>query len=357
MKFSVAPVVRASVAPENTAHLPKFTNAIQRLEKVDPCLQVIIKKNEFIIAGAGEFHLEVAIKALVAMVGPDVPLKISPPIVEFNETVTAKSSIVCLAKSSNGHNRLYFTAEPLSPKLCNAIEQNLLEQKDQKLRAKQLAEEYGWERNEAAKVWCWNGTNVLVDMSFGISNLQDIFGHVKSAFTDVCAEGILCGEPLRGVRFNLHDAKIHSDPAHRGPGQVIPAATQVFKAAMLAAKPVLVEPFFLAEIETDNKTVSAVYSTVNGSRGKVIDQTPKEGTPLTVIRGHLPVERSFGFDKTLRASTSGHGFLQLMFSHWQVMPGDPLEPKSLGNTIVHQVRKRKFLKEELPKLEEYNDKL
>jgi len=159
------------------------------------------------------------------------------------------------------------------------------------------------------------------------------------------------------VRFNLHDAKIHSDNAHRGPGQIIPAATQVFKAAMLAAKPVLVEPFFMAEIETDNKSISAVYSTVNNSRGKVIEQTPKEGTPLTVIRGHLPVERSFGFDKILRESTAGHGFLQLMFSHWQVMPGDPFEPKSIVNTIVHQVRKRKGLKEELPKLEEYNEKL
>jgi len=357
MRFSVSPVVRTSVSPEKSSDLNKFTAALQRLEKVDPCLLVITKKKEFIVAGAGEFHVEVAIGELKAMLGPDVPVKISPPIVEYNETVTVKSPIVCLAKSPNGHNRLFVTAEPISEKLCNAVEKSLLEEKDQKLRAKQLAEQYGWDRTDAGKVWFWKGTNAMVDMSFGISNLQEIMPHVKSAFEDICSEGILCGEPLRGVRFNLHDAKLHTDAIHRGPGQIIPASQQVFRAALLASKPALVEPYFLAEIETSNKTVSAVYTTVTGSRGKVIDQTPKEGTPLTVMKAHLPVEKSFGFDRKLREDTSGAGFLQLMFSHWQLMPGDPYEGKSLANTMVLTVRKRKELKEELPRLEEYNEKL
>lgn len=357
MKFSVAPVVRTSIAPVSNSQLSKFTAALQRLEKVDPCLQVITKKDEFIIAGAGEFHIEVALNELRAILGDDVPIKTSPPIVEYNETVTAKSSVVCLAKSPNGHNRLFFTAEPLSEKLCKAIEQKTLEEKDQKVRAKQLCDEFDWDKNDAAKVWCWKGTNVVVDMSFGVSYLLEILPHVKSAFESICDEGVLCGEPLRGVRFNLHDAKLHADTIHRGPGQIIPAATQVFKAAMLAAKPAVVEPFFLAEIETDNKTVSAVYSTVNGSRGKVVEQIPKEGTPLTVVKAHLPVEKSFGFDKLLRANTSGHGFLQLMFSHWQNMPGDPTVSKTPANDTVMQVRKRKLMKEEIPKLEEFNDKL
>jgi elongation factor 2 len=81
MKFSVAPVVRRAVNPKNTAQLKKFTDALKRLEKSDPCLQVISQNNEFIIAGAGELHIEVALGELRDMAGEDVPFTVSPPVV------------------------------------------------------------------------------------------------------------------------------------------------------------------------------------------------------------------------------------------------------------------------------------
>jgi len=250
------------------------------------------------------------------------------------------------------------TAEPISEELCKAIEKNLLEEKDPKIRAKQLSEQFGWDKNETSKIWFWKGTNVIVDMSSGVSFLHEIKDHVKSAFEEVVYEGILCGEPLRGVRFNLHDAKLHADVVHRGPGQIIPASKKVFWASFLAAKPVLVEPYFLAEIETENKTISKVYTTVTSRRGTVQEQIPKTGTPLTAIKARLPVERSFGFDALLREATGGYGFLQLlMFSHWEKVPGDPYQPGSIPFVIVKDVRKRKEQKEELPTWDQYNDKL
>jgi len=357
MKFSVAPVVRRSVAPLNTANLVKFTETLKRLEHVDPCLQVIMKNKEFIIAGAGEFHIEVAIGELRKMLGDEIPFKVNPPTVEYCETVTSQSSVVCLAKSPNNLNRLFVTAEPISEELCIAIEKNLLEVKDPKIRAKQLSEQFGWDKNEVSKIWFWKGSNVIVNMSTGISFLNEIKDHVKGAFEEVVSEGILCAEPLRGVRFNLHDAKLHSDSVHRGPGQIIPAAKKVFWASFLAAKPALVEPYFMAEIETENKTISKVYTVVTSRRGSVQEQIPKNGTPLSVIKAHLPVERSFGFDALLREATAGYGFLQLMFSHWEKVTGDPFQPATIPFVIVKDVRKRKELKEELPTWDQYNDKL
>jgi len=341
----------------NTANLVKFTETLKRLEHVDPCLQVIMKNKEFIIAGAGEFHIEVAIGELRKMLGDEIPFKVNPPTVEYCETVTSQSSVVCLAKSPNNLNRLFVTAEPISEELCIAIEKNLLEVKDPKIRAKQLSEQFGWDKNEVSKIWFWKGSNVIVNMSTGISFLNEIKDHVKGAFEEVVSEGILCAEPLRGVRFNLHDAKLHSDSVHRGPGQIIPAAKKVFWASFLAAKPALVEPYFMAEIETENKTISKVYTVVTSRRGSVQEQIPKNGTPLSVIKAHLPVERSFGFDALLREATAGYGFLQLMFSHWEKVTGDPFQPATIPFVIVKDVRKRKELKEELPTWDQYNDKL
>jgi translation elongation factor EF-G len=44
------------------------------------------------------------------------------------------------------------------------------------------------------------------------------------------------------VQFEVRDAKIIPDAAHRGAGQIIPAAKKAMKAAVAAAGPCLLEP-------------------------------------------------------------------------------------------------------------------
>ena len=46
-----------------------------------------------------------------------------------------------------------------------------------------------------------------------------------------------------------------------------------------------------------------------------------------------------------------------MFSHWEIIPGNPLDATSKVGQIVRAVRKRKGLKDEIPDLSEYLDKL
>jgi len=57
----------------------------------------------------------------------------------------------------------------------------------------------------------------------------------KAAFEWATTEGVLCGESLRGVRFNIEDVKIISDPAHRGGSQIIPTARRAYYASHLTA--------------------------------------------------------------------------------------------------------------------------
>jgi len=232
-----------------------------------------------------------------------------------------------------------------------------IEEKDPKIRAKQLSDEYEWKKEDTLKIWFFEGNNVVVDMSQGVQYLHEIKDHVSSAFIDVCKESVLCGEPLRGVRFNLHDATLHADAIHRGGGQIIPTARRVFYASILCAKPSLIEPFYLAEIQTEQEVIGKIYSCVSMRRGTVLEEIPKPGTPLYIVKAHLPVLESFGFDAALREATSGRGFPQLIFSHWAVMEGDPFKADSLPNTTVMTVRKRKQMKNEIPTVEDYNDKL
>jgi len=47
----------------------------------------------------------------------------------------------------------------------------------------------------------------------------------------------------------------------------------------------------------------------------------------------------------------------MIFSHWQVITGDPFDEGSMSNKIVMDVRKRKGLKMVLPVFGDYYDKL
>jgi len=59
----------------------------------------------------------------------------------------------------------------------------------------------------------------------------------------------------------------------------------------------------------------------------------------------------------LRSLTAGQAFPQCVFHHWALVGGDPYESGSKCAEIVNIIRKRKGLKEGIPALDNYMDKL
>jgi len=96
---------------------------------------------------------------------------------------------------------------------------------------------------------------------------------------------------------------------------------------------------------------------MNQRRGQIVQEEQRLGTPLYKVTAYLPVLESFGFTEKLRAETGGQAFPQCVFDHWEVMNDDPLYPGSKANTLVKDIRKRKNLKEDVPELDQYLDKL
>lgn len=70
----------------------------------------------------------------------------------------------------------------------------------------------------------------------------------------------------------------------------------------------------------------------------------------------MPVSESFGFTGLLRGNTQGKAFPQCVFDHWDMIKGLPLVDQK-AQELVLGIRKRKGLKEEMPLLENYMDKL
>jgi elongation factor 2 len=367
MKYSVSPVVRVAVEPKNPSDLPKLVEGLKRLSKSDPLVQCLTEESgEHIIAGAGELHLEICLKDLQEDFMNGAEIRVSQPIVTYRETIEGitnpESDGVCLSKSPNKHNRLYCYAEPLSEELCSAIDTGKVTPRDDpKTRARELKNTYHMDEDGVKKIWSFgpdtNGPNLLMDKTKGIQYVGEIKDSCTSGFQWATKEGALCGESLRGIAFNIIDVTLHADSIHRGGGQIIPTARRCFYGAQLLAKPKLLEPVYLVEIQCPEQVVGSIYSVLNRKRGHVFEETQRQGTPIFNLKAYLPVQESFGFTADLRAATSGQAFPQCVFDHWQMVQGDPLDINDKCNEIVKNIRKRKGMKEEIPGVENYYDKL
>merc|ERR1712027_260820 len=143
----------------------------------------------------------------------------------------------------------------------------------------------------------------------------------------------------------------------RGGGQIIPTARRVLYASALTAAPRLMEPVYLVEIQCPENAVGGIYGVLNRRRGHVFEESQVAGTPMFHVKAYLLVNESFGFTADLRSNTGGQAFPQCVFDHWQVMQGDPMEESSKPFAVVKDCKKRKGLKEGLPDLSSYLDKL
>ncbi|KAJ7689611.1 P-loop containing nucleoside triphosphate hydrolase protein [Mycena rosella] len=366
MRFSVAAVVQVAVEVKNPADLPKLVEGLKRLSKSDPCVQTWISETgEHIVAGAGELHIEICMKDLEED-HACVPLKVSRPVVPYRETVTAESSIVALAKSQNKHNRLYLKAMPLGDELTLAIEDGRIDpRQDFKIRARALADEYGWDVTDARKIWAFGpdgtGANLFVDGTKGVTYIQEIKDSCIAGLEWATKEGVCAEEIVRGVRFNLIDAVLHGDAIHRGGGQVIPAVRRVINAACLLAEPALMEPIYLVEIQCPEASVGDVYSCLNKRRAQILSDRDSEerrpGTSMFTIKAYVPVSESFGLTDHLRAATHGQVFPQSVFDHWEVLPASPLEKGGKMEELITKIRVRKGLNPVIPALDQYLDRL
>ena len=362
MKFSVSPVVQVAVECKNASDLPKLVEGLKRLSKSDPCVKTMVGDNgEIIVAGAGELHLEICLQDLEND-HAGVPLRKSDPVVGYRETVTAESSMIALSKSQNKHNRLYVKSEPLADELTRDIEEGRVAPRDDpKLRARYLADTYGWDVTDARRIWCFGpdttGPNIFLDASKGVQYMNEIKDSVVAAFQWASKEGGVADEPMRGIRFNILDCTLHADAIHRGGGQIIPTARRVCYAAQLLSKPTLQEPVFLVEIACPDSAQGGVYSCLNVRRGHVFSAEQRPGTPMYTMKAYLPVSESFGFNADLRAATGGQAFPQAVFDHWESLNGDCTDKDSKVAELARKIRTRKGLKPDVPPLDYYYDKL
>merc|ERR1712072_131669 len=179
MKYSVSPVVKVAVKPKDGKDLPKLVEGLKKLSKSDPLVVCTTEESgEHVIAGCGELHVEICLKDLRDEYA-QCDFIMSDPVVSYRETVGGESTIQCLSKSPNKHNRIYIKADKMTEELCKAIEDGTVGPKaDPKERMKMYRDKFDFDENAARKIWAWGpeteGANIIVDVTQGVQYVAEI---------------------------------------------------------------------------------------------------------------------------------------------------------------------------------------
>eukprot|EP01084_Bolivina_argentea_P250974 420731_1 len=367
-----AAVIRVAVEPTSAGDLPQLIQGLKCLLKSDPLVKCSTSKSgQHIIAGSNELHLEYCLNDLRSQYMKNIHIRVSEAVVSYKETICSSTGCnekypkICVAKSPNKHNRIYMYAEPLEETFIDAIEKNeinLTYSTDIKQFSKILNTKYGWNVGEARKIWSFGcppdcKANVVVDMTKGVQFVNEKKDHVVGAFMQVTSGGVLCDEPMRGIRFNISDIKSNADAIHRGAGQIMPCAKKAFYACQIASSPRLLEPVYLIDIIAPESVHSGIFKTLNIKRGEIEKIEDRIGTSLTQIQGYLPVIESFGFNELLKQNTKGEACANMKFSHWKIISSDPFTENSNAYNVLMDTRKRKGLKLKLPVFNDYYDRV
>ncbi len=337
LTYLFEPVVTKSIEATKPADLPRLVEVLRQVSKEDPSIKIEINEEtgENLMSGMGALHLEIIENRIKTEKGLDV--KCSPPIVVYRETVEKRSPEV-EGKTPNKHNKFYVTVEPLPDNIYESIKSGELS--EGKIRAKDIAtiaklQQLGLDTKES-KAWreIYHSC-VFVDNTRGIVHIGEILEMLLEGFEQVMKGGGLAREPCMRIIVRLHDAKLHEDAIHRGPGQVLPAVRDGVKEAMVLAGAKLYEPLQLLQIESPADYLGDISALIQNRRGQLLN-VEQEGNHITV-KVKLPVAEMFGLEGDLRSATSGRGNFYVVDQAFEKVP------EMMQQKVIQQIRNRKGL--------------
>lgn len=371
-------VVKVAVEPVRPAELPKMVVGLQKCMKTFPSLQSRVEDSgEHTIVGSGELYMDCVLRDLRENYG-NVEVKVSDPVVPFAETIIEISKVQCYAKTPNGLNRIEMIAEPLEEDFMKALQDGAFDMRispDNQSKLLQLLKNLGMDAFSARSLWALGphsqrGPNALFNDILDPAvrqHAEKIKDSIIEGFKWATRKGPLTDEPVRGVKFRITNVTVAPNASGRTLAQISPASRRVAYSAFLTACPRLVEPIYVAEVVCPPEAGDVARTLLSRRRGNVVSNTPIPATPLVAFRMELPVLDSFGFEPDLRNLTQGAAFCTLTFSHWALLPGDPLdksvtlrplEPagrKELARECMVKTRRRKGMPDDVSLLKYFDD--
>jgi len=282
-----------AIEPKTRADEDKLAPAVHKLMEEDLLVRFYRdpQTSEFLIAGAGQPHIESLVSKLRKRYHTEVTLK--APKVPYRETIRGRAEAQGRHKKQTGGHGQYG---------------------DCKIRMEPLARGAGFE---------------FENDIFGGAIPRQYVPAVEKGIQESAARGFLAGYPVVDFKVTVYDGSYHEVDSNELSFKL--AGRLAFRKCMEQAKPVLLEPVMRVEIEAPEEFAGALMGDLNQRRGRV--QGMESNNASTTIRAEVPMAEMLTYGQSLTAMTQGRGSFHMEMDHYDVVP------QLLADKIIANARK------------------
>jgi elongation factor G len=275
------PAITFAIEPKSRADEDKLGPGLHKLMEEDAMLRFFrdAQTKEFLIAGTGQQHIEVAVSKLKKRYNTQVNLK--APKVPYRETIRGRADVQGRHKKQTGGHGQYG---------------------DCKIKMEPLPR---------------GGEFEFVNDIFGGAIPKNFIPAVEKGIKDAAGRGYLAGFPVVDFRVVLYDGSYHDVDSNDLSFQM--AGRIAFKKAMEIAKPTLLEPIMNVEITVPDDFAGSIMGDLNSRRGRIQGMDNKGGN--TVVKAEVPMSEMLTYGVELTSMTQGRGSFNMEMHHYDVVPG------------------------------------
>ncbi|MDY6783697.1 MAG: elongation factor G [Cyanobacteriota bacterium] len=276
--FVPDPVITLAITPKSQEDSVRMTKALNRFVKEDPTLRVSSdpEANEMLISGMGELHLDIYVERMKREYNAEV--YVGKPAVAYRETIARPATFDFTLKKQTGGPGQY-------ARVIGSV---------------QPCEE----------------TFVFENRVVGGAIPKQYISACEKGFQDAIATGHLQGYPIVNVKVTLEGGAFHpidsSETAFRF------ACRRGFEEAFDRAKPMMLEPMMLVEVETPTEFMGRIQGNLLSRRGELLGS--EVVSDYTAIRALVPLVEMFGYASDARSLSQGMATFSMEFSRYQPMP-------------------------------------
>jgi elongation factor G len=269
-----------AIEPKTRADEDKLAPAVHKLMEEDLLVRFYRdpQTSEFLIAGAGQPHIESLVAKLRKRYHTEVTLK--APKVPYRETIRGRAEAQGRHKKQTGGHGQYG---------------------DCKIKLEPLARGGGFE---------------FVNDIFGGAIPRQYVPAVEKGIQESAARGFLAGYPVVDFKVTVYDGSYHDVDSNELSFKL--AGRIAFRKCMEQAKPVLLEPVMRVEVEAPEEFAGALMGDLNQRRGRV--QGMESTNSGTTIRAEVPMAEMLTYGLSLTAMTQGRGSFHMEMDHYDVVP-------------------------------------
>ncbi|BAY89614.1 MULTISPECIES: elongation factor G [unclassified Tolypothrix] len=270
--FVPDPVITLAVTPKKQEDSDRLSKALNRFQKEDPTFKLSIdpESGATLISGMGELHLEIYLERIQREYNTEV--YVGTPAVAYRETIGQKTRFDYRLKKQTGGSGQY-------------------------------AHVTGWiEPTDEPFVFESKVVGGVIPKEF--------IPACEKGFREAMQSGRLEGYPVTGIKVVLEGGSFHpidsSELAFRS------ASHQALDEAIAKAKPYILEPIMLVEVETPNEYLGRVQGDLSSRRGLLLGSETMQA--YSIIRAEVPLVRMFGYSTDLRSQTAGMATFTMEFA-------------------------------------------